>query len=66
MIKFALVLLANLALVTKCSKVITELAQSEQRDNPGGNGRGRSPGKDRGGGNGDRGGGNGPNNSNRI
>ena len=72
MIKFALVLLANLALVAKSSKVITELAQSEQRDNPGGNGRGSSPGKDRGGngdrggGNGDRGGGNGPNNSNRI
>jgi hypothetical protein len=63
MIKFALVLLANLALVTKSTKVITDLAQTEQRENPGDNGRGRSPGKDRGG-NGDRG--NGSNNNNRI
>lgn len=58
MIKFALVLLANLALVTKSTKVITDLAQTEQRENPGGNERGRSPGKDRGG--------NGPYNNNRI
>ena len=43
--------------------MITDLAQTEQRENPGGNGRGCSPGKDRGG-NGDRG--NGPNNNNRI
>ena len=65
MIKFALVLLANLALVAKSTKVITDLAQTEQRDrdNSGGNGRGQSSGKDRGG-NGDRG--NGPNNNNRI